>query len=230
MFFFKRTLGLGISNSNKRVCFSTSAINKLKGAWGIYEGFLHRRPVLTKAISSAAIAGLADYTCQHLEKSKSKRVSSVAVEDGDASKLKEESSKGNTPDIDMERTAVFSAILFFVGAFQHYYMGYLMKKIPGESFKVNAKRTISDQLIAVPVNGAILACGCYFNNTPDKRSIKLIKDKLRDDLPRVYMCDILVWCPCAFLTFTFVPPHLQVLSYNIVGFFWDIYISYEAAS
>jgi len=53
-----------------------------------------------------------------------------------------------------------------------------------------------------------------------------IPAKLKADWFPTVVANYAVWVPCQFVNFRFVPPHLQVLWANCVGFFWNIYLSY----
>lgn len=59
--------------------------------------------------------------------------------------------------------------------------------------------------------------------TPEK-----IPDKIKNDLLQTVAMNYAVWIPSQFLNFKYIPPHYQVLWANVVGFFWNVYLSMSA--
>jgi len=126
--------------------------------------------------------------------------------------------------IDFFRTAKFAFLgtVLTVPAL-HYWYGFLTRIISGVQFSSTMKRLFLDQIFFAPFfltsffSSALLLDG----------NAESIPTKLQNDLIGTLKANYIVWVPCQFINFMMVPPHLQVLFANSVGFFWNIYLSYS---
>jgi hypothetical protein len=184
--------------------FATSVSNN--GLWSKYNKLLEEQPILTKCLTSAGMSLSADLICQ------------VG--------FSTEFAKGLYADIkiDWKRAIKFTAIGgVLVAPALHYWYGFLMTKIPGVSMSAVLKRLSFDQLIFAPILlPSFFSAVLLLEGTPEK-----IPQKLRDDWFSTVMANYAVWVPAQFVNFRFVPAVSQVLFANVVGFFWNIYLSYS---
>lgn len=190
--------------------------------WTQYNVYLEKHPLLTKCITSGLLSITADIICQTCFSSFSSddttsRSSSEGVigKNGVAVESKSRA-------IDWWRVGKFTLLgTFFTGPTLHYWYGLLARKIPGPGVTQALQRLALDQILFAPT----YICGFYslallLDGTPE-----LIMKKLKSDLKPTIIANFSVWVPCQFINFKFVPPHLQVLWSNMVGFFWNIYLS-----
>ncbi len=185
--------------------FATKVVGESKNIFAKYDEFLIKRPLLTKCITSAGLSLGADLICQ------------IGFSDEFANKL-----YGDIK-IDWKRALKFTAIGgIFVAPTLHYWYGLLATKIPGTTMLDVLKRLSFDQLLFAPLFlPCFFSCALILDGTPE-----LIPSKLKNDWLTTVVTNYAVWVPCQFINFKFMPPHHQVLFANIVGFFWNIYLSY----
>jgi len=155
---------------------------------------------LTKSITSGVIAFVGDVACQKL-----------FPHDKEDRK------------VDWNRTIKFTILgTALVGPLLHYWYGFLVAKIPGTSALSTLSRVAFDQLVFAPfiILPAIFSASQVLNGTPE-----LIPDKLKADWFPTTVANFALWVPAQFINFKFVAPVYQVLFANIVGLFWNVYLS-----
>jgi hypothetical protein len=125
-------------------------------------------------------------------------------------------------DIDWWRVVKFTSLgAVYTGPVLHYWYGLLARKISGVSVASALQRLAMDQLFFAPAYIAgFFSIALILDN-----KISEIPSKLNSDLKSSILANFSVWIPCQFINFKYVPPHLQVLWSNMVGFFWNIYLS-----
>ena len=172
--------------------------------WTKYNDQLKKRPLLTKCITSGLLSLAADILCQ------------VGFSPTEPEK--------STTSLDAARAAKFTALgAFFTGPALHFWYGWLGSIIPGGQLSSVLKRLLLDQCFFAPTFlTSFFSIALLLDGTPEK-----IIGKIRSDLWSTVQANYIVWVPCQFINFMLVPPHLQVLFANAVGFFWNIYLSYS---
>jgi len=95
----------------------------------------------------------------------------------------------------------------------------------GSQFVAPYFRLVLDQMMFAP---CFIASFFVILAALDNKSYDEIKQKLQNDLYPTVKYNFSVWVPAQFINFNLVPPHLQVLWANGVGFFLNIYLSYAA--
>lgn len=164
-----------------------------------YGDLLCEHPVVTKAVTSAAICGSADLVCQS------------AIEKGE--------------QIDYGRVGRFTLIgATLTGPLLHYWYAFLARRIPGTSIGNVIQRLFLDQVVFSPFflqlfMGTVL----LLEGRPEQ-----LLDKLKRDLFPTLMMNYVVWVPVMFLNFKYVPPQFNVLFSNFFGFLWNIYLSFAS--
>lgn len=168
--------------------------------WATYNRYLTEKPVLTKSITSGVISFVGDVACQKF-----------FPHDKDDKK------------IDWIRTIKFTILgTALVGPMLHHWYGFLVSKIPGTSALSTLYRLACDQLVFAPfiILPAIFSASQVLNGTPEQ-----IPDKLKADWGSTVVANFALWVPAQFINFKFIAPVYQVLFANIVGLFWNVYLS-----
>jgi hypothetical protein len=186
---------------------SVSSGPKSNDVWAFYCKCLEEKPILTKCITSGFLSFTADVVCQVYFT---------------PPKLKSEK---KTNDVDWLRTMKFTAIgTFFVGPILHYWYGFLATNITATGWIGTIQRLAFDQLgfapIFIPMFFSVLL-------TLDGRPEQIPETLRREWLPTV-LANYSVWVPAMIINFRFIPPTHQVLFSNLVGFGWNIYMSYQS--
>lgn len=185
--------------------FSSKASDATNPAsmWSTYNRYLSEKPVLTKSITSGIIAFVADIACQKV--------------------FPDDKKKG----MDWKRTVKFTILnTLLVGPMLHYWYGFLVLKIPGTGSLSTVYRVALDQLVFAPfcIIPAFFSCSLLLEGTPE-----LIPAKLHADWAPTMLANFSLWVPAQFINFRLVPPQFQVLFANLVGLFWNVYLSAATA-
>ncbi|GLD98456.1 hypothetical protein PINS_up007153 [Pythium insidiosum] len=99
-------------------------------------------------------------------------------------------------------------------------------RIPGLSTPAVMKRLALDQLGFAPTFLPV-----FFSTLLTLEGVpEQIPSKLRQDWWPTVKANWVVWVPAQLLNFRFVPGNLQVLFANVVGLFWNSYLSYVSHS
>mmetsp|Transcript_26320 Transcript_26320/g.25166 ORF Transcript_26320/g.25166 Transcript_26320/m.25166 type:complete len:225 (+) Transcript_26320:132-806(+) len=170
--------------------------------WAKYLVLLKEKPMLTKCVTSGVLSCIADIICQ------------IQFPDPSTEKKKQ--------GIDYWRVLKFTGIgTFFVGPTLHYWYGFLSLKFPGSTLLNTIQRLAVDQLIFAPCFiPTFFAVILILDGKPE-----LIFDKIKNEWLSTMKTNFAVWVPAMFINFKFVPPTLQVLFSNFIGFGWNIYLS-----
>ena len=169
-------------------------------------GALERSPLTTKCITSGILALASDAACQKIDQNYISR-------------------NGKKP-YDYERTARFTFLgTFYMAPILHKWYGFLMSAFTGTGALVTMQRVVLDQCVFAP----IYLTGLFSSNMILEGESDKIVAKLKADLFQTITVNFSVWVPVMIVAFRFVPANLQVQYSNVVGFFWNIYLSFELA-
>ncbi|GAB9475271.1 Peroxisomal membrane mpv17 pmp22-like protein [Globisporangium polare] len=172
-----------------------------KRVWTQYNVLLMTHPVSTKVVTGATIALIGDVNCQ------------VFLE----------------PDqpFNAKRAAIFTLVGgVFIVPILHRWYGFLGRVVPGTSNMAIAKRLAMDQLGFAPTFLPIFFTALLtLEGNVDK-----VPEKIRNDWWPAVTANWIVWVPAQLINFRFVPGTLQVLFSNVVGLFWNSYLSYLSHS
>ena len=227
------------------------------GLWSTYMRCLERRPLLTKCITSGLISFAADVVCQNAfapdpsssavivpEQIKQSADTATTVNNGVDANEETVDTKSNCNGINEERfnttkSTTAAAVGFdwrrnmnftilgvcLVAPMLHYWYGVLARRIPGVGLYSVAQRLFLDQAVFAPfvIIPSFFSCSLLLEGHSEA-----IVDKLRADWFSTVLTNFSVWLPCQVINFRYMPPELQVLFANAVGFFWNIYMSYMA--
>ncbi|CAM9862845.1 unnamed protein product [Pylaiella littoralis] len=202
--------------------------------FSMYTTLLEARPLSTKAVTSGVIAFAGDITCQLLAMEVAKREEQALTEEADESETDNDHhllDGGLSPpsdvasEIDWGRTTRFALVgAVVVAPALHVWYGVLLRWLPGNAPTTVVKRVALDQLLFAP---AFLAAFLSTVMLLDGNAAK-IENKLRADYTATVVGNWGYWIPAQLINFRFVAPVYQVLYANFVGFFWNIYLSYQS--
>lgn len=187
--------------------FSSSQAAAPRGLWEEYNGLLVSHPLSTKIITGGTLAVIADLVCQT-------SFPTAEVKD-----------KPIAERINWRRTMNFGIInALFFPPIAHYWYGMLSVRIVGDTFAAALKRVALDQILFAPV----CLTGFFSLNMILNGQMDAIPKKLEEDLLPTMVTNYSVWVPAQIINFKFVPIPMRVLWANLVGFFWNIYLSNAA--
>lgn len=177
------------------------------GLVGWYLGMIKTRPILTKSITSALIYTAADLTSQTMSRLSS---SSSCSEDG----------------YDVIRTCRMAGFgLIILGPTLHLWFNFVSRVLPKQDLIATFKKMLMGQTIFGPIMTAVFFS---VNAALQGESGEEIIARLKRDMVPTMINNVLYWPICDFITFRFVPVHLQPLVSNSFSYVWTIYITYMA--
>ncbi|KAL2335006.1 hypothetical protein Fmac_016219 [Flemingia macrophylla] len=169
-------------------------------AW--YLRMLQSHPLATKSITSSIIFASADVTSQI-----------IALPSFSAS-------------YDILRTfrmAVYG--LLILGPSQHKWFNYLSKILPEKDVTSTLKKILMGQAIFGPIINTVFFT---YNGVLQGENGPEIIARLKRDLLPTLLGGALFWPVCDFVTFRFLPVHLQPLLNSSCAYVWTIYLTYIA--
>jgi hypothetical protein len=124
---------------------------------------------------------------------------------------------------DGKRFVTFVALqTFLVAPVLHNWYGLVFKIFPGKSYLSLAKRVGADQFVFAP----IFIASFVSSNLLLLGKSELIVAKLKDDWFHTVKANNALWVPAMIINFGFVPAQYHVLFSNVVGLFWNCYLSF----
>ncbi|KAJ8426712.1 hypothetical protein Cgig2_000339 [Carnegiea gigantea] len=215
--------------------YSTSSSSVPSGFLKWYLGMLETRPFITKSISSSLIFAVADVTSQMITLAPSDTYDMVRT----------------------LRVGVYGFLI--MGPSQHLWFNFLSKIFPKKDLLSTFKKITMGQTIYGPIvnslffsyNAALRAAFefGYVSNTyrmphpwtvvptriwqgrmesPGETKEDIVA-RLRRDLLPTLKNGLMYWPLCDFLTFKFIPVHLQPLANSTFAYLWTIYLAYVAS-
>lgn len=176
---------------------SGGGTNPIQQFLATYEGWLAKKPILTKALTSAVGFALGDILAQ-------------CFLGGDAA-------------FDWARFARVTSFGFVLhGTTGHVWYGKLDQLLPGtEAWKV-AVKVAADQVLWAPIFTAM-----YFSylGLAEGRSMDYIKAKIQNDTMAGVTASWKVWPIVHAVSFRFVPTELRILYINSIQIFYNIFLS-----
>ncbi|KAK9165943.1 hypothetical protein Scep_001134 [Stephania cephalantha] len=186
---------------SRSYCTSSSSSSR-NGFVGWYLGVIKSHPLITKAITSGVIYTAADCTSQALT-------------------LKPSDS------FDLVRTMRMAGYgMLIVGPSLHYWFNFVSRILPYRDTVSTVKKILMGQLLYGPV---INVTFYSVNAKLQGESGSEIVARLKRDLLPTLKNNAIYWPLCDFVTFKFVPVHLQPLTNNAFAYLWTIYLTYMAS-
>ncbi|CAH1444970.1 unnamed protein product [Lactuca virosa] len=171
-------------------------------AIGWYLGMIKTRPILTKSITSALIYTAADFTSQTMTRSSSEAY-------------------------DVIRTCRMAGYgMMILGPSLHFWFNFVSRVLPKQDLITTFKKMFMGQTIYGPI---MTATFFSVNAALQGEKGKEIMARLKRDMLPTMINNVLYWPICDFITFRFVPVHLQPLVSNSFAYVWTIYITYMAS-
>ncbi|KAI5059196.1 hypothetical protein GOP47_0025515 [Adiantum capillus-veneris] len=174
----------------------------------LYLHMLAKRPILTKSVTASTIYFFADIASQGIGRYQSERPEEV---------------QWDTP-----RTLRMVAAGFFMsGPTLHVWFNFVSKLIPTRDLFSTFKKMAMGQLIYGPIFTVVFFSLNAFvqGESPDE-----IFSRLKRDFVPTIRSGLMYWPICDFITYRYVPVHLQPLVSNSFSFLWTIYFTYMACS
>lgn len=192
---------MGFSLIKSRFCSTTSSKSK-NGLVGWYLGMIKSRPILTKAVTSGIIYTAADFSSQAISPQTSK-------------------------PYDLVRTLRMAGIgLIFVGPSMHFWFNTVSKVLPKRDIATTLMKIVMGQTLFGPA----MTAGFFSVNAglQGENGAEIIARLKRDLLPTM-ISGVMYWPFCDFVTFKFIPVHLQPLVSNSFAYLWTVYLTYMAS-
>ncbi|XP_021728456.1 protein SYM1-like [Chenopodium quinoa] len=185
--------------------FSSSSYtsgSKYGGFLQWYLRMLETRPYITKAISSSFIFAAADFTSQII-------------------------TLPPLGSFDLFRTLRIAGYgLIIMGPSQHLWFNFLSRILRGRDVSTTLKKIFMGQAIYGPIMNSIFF---FYNAALQGETREEIFARLKRDLLPTLMKGLMYWPLCDFLTFKFIPVHLQPLVNSSFAYMWTIYLTYMAS-
>lgn len=197
---FTRTKELEISTST--IISSSRKLSSSKFAlFGWYLGMIKSRPIVTKSVTSALIYTAADLSSQTI--------------------LGE-----STEGYDLVRTLRMAGYgIVILGPSLHYWFNFVSRVFPKRDLLSTFKKIALGQTVYGPAMTIIFFS---VNAALQGESDSDIVARLKRDLIPTMIRGVMYWPICDFVTFKFVPVHLQPLVSNSFSYLWTIYMTYMA--
>ncbi|KAF5814129.1 hypothetical protein HanRHA438_Chr00c03g0844811 [Helianthus annuus] len=167
-----------------------------------YLSMIKARPILTKSVTSAVIYTFADLTSQTITKQSSEAY-------------------------DFVRTCRMAGYAMVVlGPSLHVWFNFVSRVLPKQDLVTTFKKMFMGQAIFGPIMTALFFS---VNAALQGESGKEIIARLKRDMLPTMTSNVIYWPLCDFVTFRFIPVHLQPLVNNAFSYVWTIYITYMAS-
>uniref|UniRef100_A0A7S0N794 Peroxisomal membrane protein MPV17 n=1 Tax=Chlamydomonas leiostraca TaxID=1034604 RepID=A0A7S0N794_9CHLO len=170
-------------------------------AWQRYLFNLNQKPLRTKALTSAFIAGLSDVIAQ--------RIISGGYKNS-------------------RRTLAIACYgLIWNGPSAHFWQKFMEYLFPGKTdMKTVLKKVLIDQLSYGPVCNLLFMS--FATTVLEGRSLVFLRAKVQRDYPLVQLNGWKVWPLAALINYRFVPLQFRVLFINCVALCWSIFLLMRA--
>ncbi|XP_047338005.1 PXMP2/4 family protein 4-like [Impatiens glandulifera] len=169
------------------------------GIVGWYLGMINARPVLTKSVTSCLIYAAADLSSQTICET----------------------------SYDFSRTLRMGMYgLFISGSTLHYWYNFMSRILPKRNTMASLKKMFLGQAVYGPIMTAVFFST---NAALQGESYGEIVARLKRDMIPTLLNGVMYWPLCDFLTFKFIPVHLQPLVSNSFSYLWSIYLTYMAS-
>ncbi|KAK6136923.1 hypothetical protein DH2020_029329 [Rehmannia glutinosa] len=172
------------------------------GLVGWYLNMLKTRPISTKCITSSLIYTAADVSSQTIVKE-------------------------NLEQYDLMRTLRMGGYgMLIIGPSVHYWYNFMSRVFPKRDILSTFKKMALGQTTYGPAMTVIfLSVNAALQGESGTEIVARLK---RDLLPTMINC-IMYWPVCDFVTFKFIPVHLQPLVTNSFSYLWTVYLTYMAS-
>ncbi|GKV19849.1 hypothetical protein SLEP1_g30056 [Rubroshorea leprosula] len=180
---------------------STPAFSKV-GFVGWYLGMVKSRPILTKSITSSVIYIAADMSSQTI-------------------------SRPSSEPYDLVRTLRMAGYgLLILGPSLHFWFNFMSRLFPKQDIITTFKKMAMGQTTYGPTMTVVFfSLNAHLQGESGTEIVARLK---RDLLPTLFN-GAMYWPICDFITFKFIPVHLQPLVSNSFSYLWTVYMTYMAS-
>ncbi|KAI4389875.1 hypothetical protein MLD38_002049 [Melastoma candidum] len=197
------------TNDGRPSSRSFSSSSSKDGLLSWYLTMLETRPVVTKSATSSAIYAAADISSQEKD-----RASFVITSE-------------DSFTWDFVRTLRMSVYgIAILGPSQHFWFNGIAQVLPKRDLVTTLKKIFLGQAIFGPINTSVFFS---YNAALQGEDFGSIVARLRRDLLPTMRNSVAFWPACDFLTFKFVPVHLQPLVNSSFAYVWTVYLTYMAS-
>lgn len=180
---------------------STASFSKV-GFVGWYLGMVKSWPVLTKSVTCSLIYIAADLSSQTISQSSSE-------------------------SYDLVRTLRMASYgMLILGPSLHFWFNFLSRLFPKRDLITTLKKMAMGQTLYGPTMTVVFFSSNAFLQGESRTEIVA---RLKRDLLPTLLNGIMYWPICDFITFKFIPVHLQPLVSNGFSYLWTVYMTYMAS-
>ncbi|KAJ0262574.1 Peroxisomal membrane 22 kDa [Hirschfeldia incana] len=127
---------------------------------------------------------------------------------------------------DLIRTARMASFgLLFLGPSQHLWFSYLSRILPKRDVLTTVKKIMMGQVLFGPFSNSVFYS---YNAALQGENSEEVLARLKRDLLPTLKNGLMYWPVCDFVTFRYVPVHLQPLMNSSCAYIWTIYLTYMA--
>ncbi|RDX95358.1 PXMP2/4 family protein 4, partial [Mucuna pruriens] len=199
--FLRKPRQYEISSSFSSSSSSSTSLSKV-GLVGWYLGMVKSRPILTKSVTSSLIYTAADISSQTIVRESSEPFDFIRT----------------------LRMAGYGMVI--LGPSLHFWFNFVSKLFPKRDLFSTLKKMVMGQTIYGPSMTVIFFSS---NARLQGETGSEIVARLKRDLLPTWLNGIMYWPICDFITFKFIPVHLQPLVSNSFSYLWTVYMTYMAS-
>lgn len=204
--FFRRNKELDSSPANvfsSNFSSNSSSVSESKiKVVGWYLGMVKSWPILTKSVTSACIYTAADLSAQTI-------------------------ARPSSEPYDFLRTARMAGYgMVILGPSLHFWFNFVSKVLPQRDLLATFKKIVMGQTLYGPVMTVVFFS---VNAALQGENVPEIGARLERDVIPTMINGVMYWPICDFITFKFIPVHLQPLVSNSFSYLWTVYLTYMAS-
>ncbi|KAK7280274.1 hypothetical protein RJT34_25336 [Clitoria ternatea] len=187
--------------SSSSASATATSLSKV-GFVGWYLGMIKSWPILTKSVTCALIYTAADLSSQTIVRESSEPYDFIRT----------------------LRMAGYGMII--LGPSLHFWFNFVSKLFPRRDLFSTLKKMVMGQALYGPTMTVV-----FFSSNArlqGETGSEIIARLKRDLLPTL-LSGVMYWPVCDFITFRFIPVHLQPLVSNSFSYLWTIYMTYMAS-
>ncbi|XP_063703893.1 mpv17-like protein 2 [Culicoides brevitarsis] len=128
-----------------------------------------------------------------------------------------------TDGYDLARIARMTIVGTFQGPMHHYFYGWVDKIMPKNDGKEVFKKIMLDQFVASPL---FIVSYFYPASLMEGMTMNEAHEDFQSKFWTVYKADWLIWPPCQFINFYFLPLQYRVLYINAITTLYNVFLCY----
>ncbi|KAL3538817.1 hypothetical protein ACH5RR_002183 [Cinchona calisaya] len=200
--FNQKAKELGLPSPTFSSSSSSSTTSFKLGLVSWYLGMLKSRPIITKSVTCALIYTAADLSSQ-----------TIVLQPSEP--------------YDLVRTLRMAGYgMLILGPSLHFWFNFVSRVLPKRDLVTTLKKIVLGQTLYGPTMTVVFFS---VNAALQGESGSEIVARLKRDLVPTMISGVMYWPLCDFLTFKFIPVHLQPLVSNGFSYLWNVYLTYMAS-